>query len=275
MKTEAIKNFFKAAKNMTLKKSPEILTSLGIFGVGLTVVCAVRDTIKAKKKIDEAVKTTNEKLSELPGDLADIQINNLNVKGVVKVAWKCYIPTAAAAVSTVLCIFGANHIRSHRETALIAACSLAETALEDFKRNTRKILETDGHEEQKIVDAVAQDQIDRKPLTGREMIFVTGKGETLCYDPFSGRYFQSDTDELRKLENIINKRLLLDNTISLNEYYDLLGLPEIEIGGDLGWSIGRETSIEFVFGTAMAPDEKPCIVVSFDKPPQYGYSERW
>ena len=268
MNMGTVKAFLKSGKNFTVKRAPELLTAAGMIGTVLTVVAAVHDTIKAHRKLENV----REGCETFPNNVEPIP-DPLPKKEVVKLVWKCYIPTAAAMTSTILCFYGINHIRAHREAVLVTACTLAETAANDLKKNVHDIL--DEQKTQEVQDAVAKDQIERKPLTGNEMIFVTGKGDTLMFDPISGRYFTSDMDEMRKLENEINRRLLLDNVFSLNEYYSLIGLPDISVGSDLGWSIGRELRVEFVFSTQMAPNDKPCVVVGFDRLPEYGFDERW
>ena len=49
-------------------------------------------------------------------------------------------------------------------------------------------------------DAIAKDRIDKNPVSSREVI-ITEKGNTLCYDAVSGRYFKSDIDKLKRLKS--------------------------------------------------------------------------
>ena len=59
-----VKQCFKMAKKVVQKKSPEILTGLGIAGMITTVVLAVKATPKALDLIDEEVEKQNRKLSQ-------------------------------------------------------------------------------------------------------------------------------------------------------------------------------------------------------------------
>ncbi|MFR8351429.1 MAG: DUF6353 family protein [Blautia obeum] len=43
-------------------------------------------------------------------------------------------------------------------------------------------------------DAVAKDKVEKNPVVTREVI-ITEKGNTLCYDAISGRYFKSDIEK--------------------------------------------------------------------------------
>jgi hypothetical protein len=92
----------------------------------------------------------------------------------------------------------------------------------------------------------------------------------LCYDAVSGRYFKSDIDKLKKAENILNRRLVEEMSISLNDFYYEIDLPEIDIGDDLGWNIDKGY-IELMFSAQLAEDGTPCLVVGFQVTPKWGY----
>ena len=89
MKKLDVAKLFKTVKTTALKKSPEILTGIGIVGIGMTVVLTATATIKAVKLIEE--EKTNK------GD--DEELTKVEV---VKVAWKPYLPAAAQARSPTL-----------------------------------------------------------------------------------------------------------------------------------------------------------------------------
>ncbi len=93
------------------------------------------------------------------------------------------------------------------------------------------MIETIGEKkEQTVRDAIANDRINKNPVSRREVI-ITEKGNTLCYDAISGRYFKSDIDKLKKAENELNRRMRDEMYISLNEFYYEIGLNPTKIGG--------------------------------------------
>ena len=57
---------------------------------------------------------------------------------------------------------------------------------------------------------------------------------------------------------------------SLNEFYDEIGLPPIEIGDKLGWNMD-DGQIEVDFSSQLAADGTPCLVISFNVAPNYEY----
>ena len=68
-------------------------------------------------------------------------------------------------------------------------------------------------------------------------VIVTEKGNTLCRDSISGRYFKSDIDKIKKVVNELNRQLIHQNYISLNEFYYELGLDSTKNGSYLGWNM--------------------------------------
>lgn len=257
MKKPNLTKSMKHAQVMLGKKSPEILIGLGIAGFFATTVLAVKATPKAVKLIEKK----KEELELEPTD-------KLKPTEVVATCWKCYIPTVIAGATSATCIIGAQSVNARRIAALTTAYKLSETALTEYKD---KVIETIGEKKEKLVrDKIDQDHIDKNPVNNKEVI-VTKTGETLCYDSLSGRYFKSDIDEIKKAVNELNRRMLNDMYISLNEFYDELGLNHTAIGYELGWNID-DRQIEVDFSAQIAEDDTPCIVVNYGVAPKYNYS---
>ena len=244
------------------KHSPEILTGIGIAGMLSTTILAVRATPKALMLIEE--KKREKKFAGEQPELTKIEI--------VKTAWKPYIPAAVTGVASVACLVGASSVNARRNAALAAAYALSETTLADYKE---KVVETLGEKKaQEVKDAIARDQIEKNPPS-KSTVIATDKGETLCYDSISGRYFKSDIEYIRRAVNNLNERLLFDTHISLNEYYDEIGLEEIfPMGEDLGWTVDPDSAnkglIELDFSSQLT-EGTPCLVVGFSNAPRYDY----
>lgn len=245
----ALRNLQNAAK----KHSPEILTGIGIAGMITTTIMAVRATPKALILIDE--KETELETEKLPP------------KELILTTWKCYIPATAIGTISVLCLIGASSVNLRRRAALATAYTLSESALKEYQE---KVVETIGEKkEQSIRDEVAKDRIDKKPASNCE-VFITEKGNTLCFDAVSGRYFKSDIDKIKKAENELNRRMRDEMYISLNEFYYEIGLDGISIGDELGWNIDNGY-IELQFSSQLADDGTPCLVLGYLVEPRYDY----
>lgn len=243
----------KTIRTDLIKHSPEILTGLGIAGMITATVLAVKATPKAEMLIEKKK--------------AETKTDKLTVTETVKTVWKCYIPSAATILLSSACIIGANSVHVKRHAALAAAYALSESTLKEYQE---KVVETIGEKkEQAVRDAIAKDKVESQPVSSSEVI-VTGKGETLCYDALSGRYFKSDIDKLKKAENELNRRMLSETGITLNEFYEEIGLNGIEIGDELGWDI-QKGYIELTFSSQLADDGTPCLVVGFRVGPYYDF----
>src|SRR5574344_625063 len=246
----------KVAKNVkaaATKHSPEILTGIGIAGMVTTIVMAVKATPKALILIEE--KKNEEGL------------DSLTPIETVKASWQCYIPSAIVGTVSIFCLIGASSANLRRNTALATAYTLSESALKGYQG---KVVETIGDKKEQFVrDSIAKDKLDENPVTTREVI-ITEKGNTLCYDTISGRYFKSDIDKLKKAMNELNRNMLDEMFISLNDFYYEIGLSNTKLGDDLGWNVS-EGLIDLKFSSQLTDDGTPCVVMDYSIATKYDY----
>jgi hypothetical protein len=249
-----LSNIAKSVRTAMKKHSPEILTGIGIAGMITTTMLAVRATPKALILIEE------KKNEEGVDELTSVET--------IKTAWICYVPAAVTGALSVACLIGASSVNARRNAALATAYTLSESALKDYQE---KVIEAIGEKkEQSVRDAIAKGRIDRDPVSSREII-ITEKGNTLCYDVISGRYFKSDIDKLKKAENELNRKMRDEIYISLNEFYYEIGLNPTSIGYDLGWNIDHGY-IDLRFSSQLADEGTPCLVIDYQVAPRYEYS---
>jgi hypothetical protein len=233
-----------------------ILTGLGVAGFIATISMAIRATPKAMQLIEaEEQFRWEEESDDTP--LAPIEI--------VEIAWKPYVPTILMGVTTIGCMIAANHISSRRNAALASLFSVAEASLREYQS---KVVETIGEKkEDKLRSEIVQDKLDKTPADAQTII-LTGKGNYLCRDSFSGRYFRSDIEQIKKSVNVFNQHLLLEGWLGINEFYYELGLESIELGDEMGW-IAERGLLEPKFTTALAKDGEPCLVLDYIVTPHH------
>lgn len=87
----------------------------------------------------------------------------------------------------------------------------------------------------------------------------------LAYDNWSGRFFRSNMFELQQAVNEANAVLNAEGDLDVNTFYELLGLPGIGAGFDMGWS---GTQIKVHFGAVLHPDGEPAISIDFREHPK-------
>lgn len=248
-----IQGLLKDVQRTVVKHSPEILTGLGIAGMFTTTVLAVKATPKALVLLEEAK--------------AELETEKVPILEAVKTTWKCYLPAAVTGVASVTCLIGANSVHLRRSAALAAAYNISTTALTEYKD---KVVETIGEKkEQAIQDKISEDHIKAHPASKSDII-ETKKGTTKCFDRYTGRYFYSDIDAIKKAENELNRNIISEGYQSLNDFYDLLNLDHSDIGDIVGWRIDDRT-INIYRSAQLDDEDTPCIVISFNTQPHYNY----
>ena len=260
MRNSKLTKVFKSTRNFLGKHSPEILTGIGITGMVTSTVLAVKATPKAM----ELIEARNEIETRYNPDF-----KSLGAWETVKTAWKPYIPAAALGVVSISCIVGASAVNAKRNAALATAYAISERTLIKYRD---KVIDTIGEKKEKeIRDKVAQDEVNNKPMSNAQVI-ITSKGNTLCMDAISGRYFRSDIDKIKKIVNELNRQLTYNQYVSLEEFYYELGLDSIKNASRLGWNLD-DGLIELDFSTCLAENDEPCVVVDYTIAPRYEFDK--
>lgn len=243
--------FMKSIWTATKKHSPEILTGLGITGMVVAGVKAVKVTPKAMILLEEKKK--------------ELDKDKLNAKETIQAAGKCYIPSVAIAAMSAGCLIGANSVNLRRNAALATAYSLSETALREYKE---KAIEMVGEKKEKAIrEAVGKEQLERNPV--REVILTEG-GNTVCYDAISGRYFKSDKEKIARAVNELNRRMRNDLYVTLNDFYYEIGLEETKLGDMLGWNIDKGY-LDITYSSHLDANGTPCLVLDYQVAPIYDF----
>jgi len=234
-----------------VREAPTILTVFGVTGLVTTTIFAIRGTVEAVTILDPE--------KDAP-----------EFKEQVRLTWRCYIPTAICGTLTAACIFGANSINLKRNAALAGVYAVAVEGLREYQG---KVIESIGRKKHdKIMEAISEDRIRENPP--EDQLIIVGGGDVLFYDSFSGRYFESTMEKVKRAINDFNYELLDEMWKEVNEFYDFIGLDHIEAGRQVGWRI-EEGKLELRFDAKIvnAPDSKwhdePCIVVSYPVEPRF------
>ena len=244
-------DLLKQAERLIVNNSPVILTAIGVAGTLTTAYLTGKATFKAAEEIED---------HEWPiaGSRKDIPIRDK-----INLVWKLYVPAAGTAALTVAAIVCANRISGRRAAALAAAYSISERAFDEYKT---KVIEKMGEKkEQAVRDEIAQDRVNRHPVSTSEVIII-GNSDVLCYDIYTGRYFTSSVEKIRGAQNTINERLIHDHYASLTDFYDIIGLPATKVSDEVGWNLDFMLKVD-VTSTAISDDGRPCLVMNFDVSP--------
>ena len=254
MNKEGLKRTIKNAERVLTKYSPGILTGIGIAGmIGATFMA-----VKATPKALYLIETKKE----------EAEVEELTSVETIKTCWKCYIPAALTTVVSAACLIGASTVSAKRNAALATAYSISEAALREYQE---KVVEVIGEKKEKAVrDAVAKDQIERDPVTKNEVVIIDSNSNTLCYEPLSGRYFKSTIDKIKKAEIKLDRQMIQEMYVSLNDFYWEIGLDGTDLGDKMGWNLSKGY-MDLSFSSQLADDGTPCAVIVYGIPPVYDY----
>ena len=254
MDKAGLKRTIKSAERVLTKYSPGILTGIGIAGmIGATFMA-----VKATPKALYLIETKKE----------EAEVEELTSVETIKTCWKCYIPAALTTVVSAACLIGASTVSAKRNAALATAYSISEAALREYQE---KVVEVVGEKKEKAVrDAVAKDQIERDPVTKSEVVIIDSNSNTLCYEPLSGRYFKSTIDKIKKAEIKLDRQMIQEMYVSLNDFYWEIGLDGTDLGDKMGWNLSKGY-MDLSFSSQLADDGTPCAVIVYGIPPVYDY----
>ena len=254
MNKSGLKRTIKSAERVLTKYSPGILTGIGITGmIGATFMA-----VKATPKALYLIETKKE----------EAEVEELTSVETIKTCWKCYIPAALTTVVSAACLIGASTVSAKRNAALATAYSISEAALREYQE---KVVEVIGEKKEKAVrDAVAKDQIERDPVTKSEVVIIDSNSNTLCYEPLSGRYFKSTIDKIKKAEIKLDRQMIQEMYVSLNDFYWEIGLEGTDRGDKMGWNLSKGY-MDLSFSSQLADDGTPCAVIVYGIPPVYDY----
>lgn len=240
-------NLLKQLENTVRNNSPAILTALGISGTITTAYLAGKASFEACDAIRKEEATYG------PADTFQQMAKERSA-----LVWKSYIPAFASGTATILCIVGATRAGSRRTAAITAAYSISDRAFAEYRD---KVVEKLGENKEKVIrDELAQSQLTNNPP--RQDIIISGIGATLTLELYTGRYFSSDMETLRKAQNDINSQLNSQNEATLSDFYHLIGLPDTSESSRIGWNVDRLLDLEY--HAILTEEGKPCMAFAYN-----------
>lgn len=204
----------RGSKKFWKRNGATVLSSVGAVGVVTTAVLAVKATPKALQKIEVAAEEKGEKLTKLE---------------IVQVAGLEYVPAILVGVSSIACIFGADKLNKRKQAAIMSAYTMLNSAYAEYKEKVTALYGEDA--DLSVRTAIAEDKYNEQKIEEDE-----DDGKKLFYDEYSQTFFRATNEAVLYAEYTINKEVQTNFYATLNEYYDLVGLPKLPHGDQLGWS---------------------------------------
>lgn len=234
-------------KKRLVRNSPEALTATSILGLGVTSYLVAKASFKAAEVISEVEDETDTSSDPM-----------VRFKERLPYVWKLYVPAGVVGLATAASIVGVSKSQSRRVVAAVSAYSITEKAFSEYRD---KVVEVIGaQKEQSVRDDIARDTVHRSAPSS-EMVII-GPGHVLCCELLTQRYFKSDMESLRKAQNDINASIIADYYVTLDEFYDLVGLSHTTTSSEMGWD--SDKLMELLFSTVLTPDGEPCLAFDYN-----------
>lgn len=253
---------FQTIKKFCRKHATKGLTTIGFLGMGLSCYFTARAWEECKERI-------NQRKEELEKD-------KLTVKETVAVCWKPFVLPFLTFSTSAGCILLAEKIFIKKNAELVALYKASETALAEFKSETRKEV---GEETFKKIQEKATENQMAKDLTYDRKTYLDNERD-LYYDGTYGGYFYATELEVYKAFEEMRDDLKWAKNTSLgrddykeyvplgNLYYRLHHEP-IEIADDYGYPVEDYTHNGFDYTISaeykQAPNGKKALVIYYDK----------
>lgn len=243
------------------KNSPAILAGLAVVGLIATGAAAYKAGIKAHDILEKRKK-----------DMEYVKINDKEAKRAVnKETAKALLPVIAPVVvmgtATAACMIGSTSISNRRIAVVSAAYSLSERTVKDLNA---KMTETLGEKKTRAIkDSISKDRLDANSIPAEDKIIITGDGDVLCMDSYSGRFFKSNAEKIGQAVNKLSSDCMVDMYVSLNDFYEAInapGLRRIPMGEDLGWNLDDTINgrLPITVTAQLTEDSRPCLCIDYD-----------
>lgn len=239
---------FKRSQSLMTENSTALLTSVGVVGTVTTAVLTGRASFRSA----DIIRAANKELNAEAKSMADVV--DLTPREKIALVWPQFIPPVGVGGLTITAIIMAHRLSAKEAATLAAAYGVSERAFSEYRE---KVVERVGqNKETGIHDAIAKDRVEKTPIPA----IVPGTGEVLCLDLWTGRYFNSTVETIRKAENDINFEIVNGMYASASTFYDALGLEATEMTDMLGWNINCK--LEVTISSQLASDGRPCVTIS-------------
>lgn len=254
----SVSSGIKTLKNVITANSPVLLVGTSVAGVVTTGILSAMAGYKARGIVDE-------KERELGRD------TTLQEKA--QLTWLCYAVPAVTGASSIAACIGVHTIHTKRHAAMAGLYAITANKLDDYRDKAEELL---GPKKTEALNKeIAQSRIDASPTEsndfgGSNQVILAG-GKELCYDEWSGRYFYGDMPMIQEAFAQANHQIRAEGELSLNTFYDFIGLPSIQPGTEFGWSGG---TIDARFGSCVSEDGRPAISFWFHQEPKPNLGRR-
>ena len=250
------------------KNSHSILMGAGVVGFGATIFLTAKASPSGKAIHGRHAWTRSDILETEEDDYARRRLLISDIKDECVELAPIYVPVIVTGALTLACFFGASKVQADKQAAILAAYSISEKTLSAYQDKVIEKLGIESHEDI-LKEATKQIVREETPKDFDPETVVSPKGTVRCYDNVTGRYFFSSRERIMEAESDINRRLLNETRVNLQEFYYEMGLEEsFTIGEVMGWDISNpymatDNSLRVWFTPMLDDDKNPCLALNY------------
>jgi len=148
---------------------------------------------------------------------------------------KTYWPAILSGVATTALIVTAEKLGLKEIAALSAAASFATKNRDKIEA---KYKEVTGELPEETIKKIKGDSLKETAVeeyAKHPSIELTGNGNLLCFEGYSGRWFRSSAEAVEAAVKNLNRRFKDGEYLSLNDFYEELGITPTHFGSERGW----------------------------------------
>lgn len=243
---------------VTDEKSPAILTGLAVAGLIVSVGLMYKSAPKIKKRIDDCKEDLKKSPDEKKQEIITDCVKDVAIEAV---------PTILTVGATTACIIGSNRASAKKIATLSAAYNLTKVAADKWQEEATKLLKEEGLN--KVKEAVTGEKVKENVENAdidETTAEYTGNGTVLCKDEYSGRLFYSSPEAIEQAINELSYRIISEMYVSVNDFYEILGISQTRMGDDFGWNLDDTDKgrLPITLTSALTKNKRPVLFVSYD-----------
>lgn len=167
----------------------------------------------------------------------------------------------------------AVHVSKNKQISNLAiGLAASEKLYSDYKD---KVVEFIGEKkENQVQDELAKDKVENSdiPKDIPKTFVLDQTQRCLCFDMYTGIYFESNKQLIENGVNRANSDLIEAGYLSLDDFYYNIGLnTKASVGMDHGWSYERDGLIKVEFTSILKDGEIPVLAIRFAKRPHESF----
>ena len=242
---------------------PTILSLAAGIGVVATAILASKAGVKAHQKLEAETENKGEKLTKLE---------------TIKTVAPVYIPTVLAGAITVACVVESNCLNRSQQAALASAYALGREKFQKYKNKVKDIYGEVAH--QKIIDELAVESCRYVKITApcfanNSCLDINDDEKRhIFHDVYSDRRCETTFSKVLQAEYHLNRNYTLGANVSLNDFYDFLGLKRTDYGDAVGWTMeSGYLWIDFNHRKLLLDDGTPIYAIEVQYEPEQGFAD--